>query len=80
MKTPNIPKGLHAHFYRDDDTGLTTLCVLEDSVDGHPVGRSTGYARYNPNDYSDPMFPFDPHKGRAIALKRAIRNYNKGWW
>lgn len=78
MKTPQIPKGLHA-VYTKNDTGLT-CCTLSEFVEGELVGRATGFARYNPNDYSDPLFPYDPNKGRSIALKRAIRNYNKGWW
>lgn len=78
MKPPQIPKGLHARYYHDD-TG-ETVCVLAEFENGELFGRATGFARYNPADWTDPLFPFDPNKGRAIALKRAIRAYNKGWW
>lgn len=74
MKTPQIPKGLHAVYTYDHSRGWT-CCVLVNK-DFKVV--SAGLARYNPKDATDPLHPFDHEFGCRIALGRAVKQYNKG--
>ena len=75
MKTPDIPRGLHAKHYHDEFGG--TCVVL---LDKSNKVVAAGIARYNPKDASDPLHPFDPEFGRKIALGRAVKQYEKKFY
>lgn len=71
MKTPEIPKGLHAVYTYDHTRGWTCCSLV--NRDFKVV--SAGLARYNPKDATDPLHPFDPEFGCGIALGRAVKKY-----
>ena len=73
MKTPQIPKGLHAVYTYDHSRGWTCCALV--NRDFKVV--SAGLARYNPKDATDPLHPFDPEFGCRIALGRAVKKYEK---
>ena len=73
MKPVEIPKGLHPVYTYDHQRGLTCCSLV--NRDFKVV--SSGIARYNPKDATDPLHPFDAEFGCRIALGRAVKEYNK---
>lgn len=73
MKTPQIPKGLHAVYTYDHQRGWTCCSLI--NKDFKVV--SAAFTRYNPKDASDDLWQFNAQFGCRMALVRAIREYKK---